>query len=599
MLRRRFLCSQASAQTWKKERWRIKQVTKTNFNQVLDEVKSHIYNADFIAVSLRNTGAFSAPWQKVLPIDTAETAYCKARHAAERFQIFQFAICPFTLRDSKLTAYPYNFHLFPRDELRLGVPSYSFSCQTSYLTSMARVGFDFNMCIYDGISYLSKEQESRALHQLGKAFLTADKIQPLSASSVGDTVFAERIKTRVASWRSACKVEDPLVRSLRKIVVGSDIYGSRPCLDIDVCSERQVQLAIEALKVVDDIVPLLVPQKNGDIQAIRIVLTSSNDDKTLFKEELKELEEKEKKSARGFREVIDLISASEKPVVAHNTLDDFTFIHSKFLGPLPATEYDFKQSLGSYLPQILDLSHLIKEVNPQNTLNNIPAALSYMRSRFFAPVSLSTDANEVKVHGHNVLQVSQLFAKLSYVLQQGTSKPEKDEKLCSSINHSNEDFPKEDTKVSSGKHKNNRNLSSEDLVFLWGFSNGHMSPRELKRLLIGSHEALFDEDLFDVKLVDKGCAVIAFWRLESARSFIESMDSGNFMSETLKEMVSQGLRVANYEVYKNVCKKGLWESDLADALDKADNCIVSEADSPRSAFEICWENDDLINLDDL
>lgn len=40
-----------------------------------------------------------------------------------------------------------------------------------------------------------------------------------------------------------------------------------------------------------------------------------------MQEELKEIEEQEKKRIRGFREVIDLISASEKPVVAHNALD--------------------------------------------------------------------------------------------------------------------------------------------------------------------------------------------------------------------------------------------------------------------------------------
>jgi hypothetical protein len=49
-----------------------------------------------------------------------------------------------------LWLYRYNFHLFPRDELQLGMPSYSFSCQSSYLSTMANDGFDFNMCIYDG-----------------------------------------------------------------------------------------------------------------------------------------------------------------------------------------------------------------------------------------------------------------------------------------------------------------------------------------------------------------------------------------------------------------------------------------------------------------
>ncbi|GKD39017.1 poly(A)-specific ribonuclease PARN-like protein, partial [Tanacetum coccineum] len=60
----------------------------------------------------------------------------------------------------------FNFHLFPRDELEIGMPYYSFSYQPSYLTLMAREDFDFNVCIYDGMSYLSKAQESSAKRQI-------------------------------------------------------------------------------------------------------------------------------------------------------------------------------------------------------------------------------------------------------------------------------------------------------------------------------------------------------------------------------------------------------------------------------------------------
>lgn len=38
---------------------------------------------------------------------------------------------------------------------------------------------------------------------------------------------------------------DALVKSLQKLVLGGEQYGSRPCMTIDVCSERQVQLALE------------------------------------------------------------------------------------------------------------------------------------------------------------------------------------------------------------------------------------------------------------------------------------------------------------------------------------------------------------------
>ncbi|KAM1032279.1 hypothetical protein ACFX2I_035872 [Malus domestica] len=58
---------------------------------------------------------------------------------------------------------PYNFVLFPWDVLKMGMPTYSFSVQTSHLTSMAEEGFDFNACIYNAmlvsphLSFLAQE----------------------------------------------------------------------------------------------------------------------------------------------------------------------------------------------------------------------------------------------------------------------------------------------------------------------------------------------------------------------------------------------------------------------------------------------------------
>lgn len=41
------------------------------------------------------------------------------------------------------------------------------------------------------------------------------------------------------------EVADYLILSIRKLVGRPEIYGSRPSLTIDVCSERQVQLTLE------------------------------------------------------------------------------------------------------------------------------------------------------------------------------------------------------------------------------------------------------------------------------------------------------------------------------------------------------------------
>lgn len=81
-------------------------MTKTNFSEALAEFKTHIHDSDFVAVSLQKTGSYSSPWHRVLPVDTPDTAYFKAKYAAERFQVLQFAVCPFSVRASKVIAHP-------------------------------------------------------------------------------------------------------------------------------------------------------------------------------------------------------------------------------------------------------------------------------------------------------------------------------------------------------------------------------------------------------------------------------------------------------------------------------------------------------------
>lgn len=176
---------------------------------------------------------------------------------------------------------------------------------------MAREGFDFNACIYDGISYLSRSQESAAIDRIGNASHITCTVQSPSGHTVADSVFAERIKSRVKHWISSCrdtnkKPEDALISALRKIVSGDEVYGSRPCLSIDVCSERQVHLVLETLKDFVDVIPLLTPAKGGTTMSVRVVLTSSEEDKILLQKELQNEEKEHNKRIRGFREILPL-----------------------------------------------------------------------------------------------------------------------------------------------------------------------------------------------------------------------------------------------------------------------------------------------------
>ena len=99
-----------------------------------------------------------------------------------------------------------------------------------------------------------------------------------TVTSIADTIFMEKIKLRIEQWRNACMSSNPnegscfssccsfanislenftgilfpdaLVRSLRKLLRGGDIYGSRPCLNIDVCNHRQVLLVAQVSSII-------------------------------------------------------------------------------------------------------------------------------------------------------------------------------------------------------------------------------------------------------------------------------------------------------------------------------------------------------------
>ncbi|CAN0898084.1 Poly(A)-specific ribonuclease PARN-like [Linum grandiflorum] len=620
LLRRRLFCTQTVGNASGSHRpWTVKQVRKSNFtDSLVDEIKSQVSASDFVAVSLQKTGSFSSPWHRPSPFDTPDIAYLKAKYAAERFQVFQLAICPFRIRAPTVTAYPYNFHLFPRDEMKVGIPpSYSFSCQSSSLVAMARDGFDFNACVNDGISYLSRDQESvvKARTDSPRPAKFNELGESASSLSVADSIFIERMKTRVKNWKNAVEnsssnaKEETLMKALRRLIVETEKFESRPCMSIDVCSDRQAHLVAKMLQNYDDnLVPLMIPAKSGGSQAVRVVLTSSKEDRDLLLERLRNIDEEANKKIRGFREVIDLISASQKPIVSHNSLNDLTFIHSKFLAPLPPSMEEFMVSLHTVFPQVIDVNHLVKETGLRKNVASIPYIISYLKHRFPAPIDVEIpfQADEGEIHGHNVVSISELFAKLCCILKLTPGSEEQHVKNhgSSSLRAFANNFHQRITEPTDGEigvwsSSNTKQVRCEDLVFLWGFRSGTTAGK-LKTLLEGSN-AVFSEG-FHVRLVDKSCAIVVFSSPSSSKTFLSAMSNLSDTSSSLRELASEGITATGYETYDRACRSGLWEANLADSLDKAvaaDFDSRSESDCRTKSADSHQKSELIIDLDDL
>ncbi|KAL6843383.1 hypothetical protein ACP4OV_027096 [Aristida adscensionis] len=576
-----------------------RQVTRRNFPEAVRELAARMEGCDYVAVAAQRTGAPTG-WRRALPVDTAETAYLKAKLAAESFQPLQFAVCPFRIQHGStptLVAYPYNFHLFPRDELQLGMPSYSFTCQSSYLSTMASDGFDFNMCIYDGISYLSRVQESLARQKTFTPSLRG--LSPSPCTSVADSVFMRRTRSRIVHWRKGYAepsntADDSLVCSLSKLILGGESYGSRPSMLIDVCSDRQVQLVLEAVNLIsDDLVPLVVPSKGGAARAVRLVFTSSKEDKNLLLMDIKKLEDEQNFKFRGFREVIDLLSSSQKPIISYNCLNDLTTMHSKFVAPLPPNMHEFMCSLKMVFSNVVDISHMWREIGPLRKAKNIQAALSYLQRQYFVPMEIEIpqqdDTNRVTKNEQNVLRITKLFAKLSRLLNiSPSSELGLGEQSCTIEQYCNIFYPScivedsDDVDITNESDMT-ETVSTENVVFLWGFRD--KSVKELRSHLTGLHQA-FSED-FEIRLLDKTCSALIFRSPGTAGELLKEI---SLESPSLNNFFSEGLKAASFEVYKKVCRLGLWDSDLAEALEGISSELGASTVPEHDTSEIYWDS---------
>ncbi|KAG6423875.1 hypothetical protein SASPL_114280 [Salvia splendens] len=379
----RSLCSAPSAADVE-----LKNVTKSNFEPALAELRRYVREADFVSIDLEMTGITSAPWREIFEFDRPDIQYLKVKDSAHKFAVVQFGVCPFRWdqHSTSFVAHPHNFYVFPRKEIAGDGSSYEFLCQTSSLEFLAKYQFDFNTCINEGISYLSRSQEEEALKCLDS--IHKDEVLDVSSNlrnvsdmqlvRMADILFAERMKNVVGEWRAGL---------LRGGSWGTESQGSlndvnqkfqttffqtRPALAVNGLTSRQlklIKLVIE--KHFSDLAYVHVTGESSTRLPL-IVYTDSAKDRDVLKGEVKACQRKAAeisiKSAIGFRHVIDLLSSERKLIVGHNCFLDLAQVYSKFIGPLPSTVEEFVLAVQTYFPSIVDTKVLL---NSDDVLSHI------------------------------------------------------------------------------------------------------------------------------------------------------------------------------------------------------------------------------------
>ncbi|XP_057816544.1 poly(A)-specific ribonuclease PARN [Cryptomeria japonica] len=394
-------------------------VTRGNFKVALEGLRGLIRDADFIAIDLEMSGLTSAPWRDSFEFDTLEVRYSKLADSARNFAVLQFGVCPFRWDSTSahFFAHPHNFYIFPRNELPANIPPFDFLCQTTSIEFLAKHNFDFNVCIYEGISYLSKQQEAEVRHKLGltdvdenkkgNSEISINQLKEIPLISIADVLFSERMKIKFGQWR------DTLLRDQNSgdcATVGGNVefheqgcesetsfYKRRPSLLLNGLNSHQSILVKQTLRrYFKDIVYIETLDKSASVKK-QVVFTHSENDRRLLMKQLDEdrhmMLESEVEQAIGFRHVIDLIASAGKLIVGHNCLLDFAHIHSKFIAPLPETVVEFATSLHKHFPYIIDTKYLLRtEPMLQNMMKKKSTSLSSAFTHMCGQFACTSDA---------------------------------------------------------------------------------------------------------------------------------------------------------------------------------------------------------------
>jgi poly(A)-specific ribonuclease len=65
-----------------------------------------------------------------------------------------------------------------------------------------------------------------------------------------------------------------------------------------------------------------------------------------------------------------------------------TMLHTKFIAPLPPNMHEFMCSLKMVFSNVVDISHLWRQIGPSRKAKNIQAALSYLQRQYFVPIEI-------------------------------------------------------------------------------------------------------------------------------------------------------------------------------------------------------------------
>ncbi|XP_012258948.2 poly(A)-specific ribonuclease PARN-like [Athalia rosae] len=334
------------------------EVTRENFQRVLEDLNEVLQNASFLAIDGEFTGLNSGP--DASAFDTPSQYYAKLRSGSMDFLLVQFGLSVFTFNkdENKYLQRSYNFYVFPRP-LNRAAPDCRFMCQASCMSFLADRGFDFNKLFHKGIPYLTSAEEEKLGKKIEERQKAREDAPDLIPIPEDDRLQIEEICSRI---------DDFLNSEAQELIIDRCNAFIRRIIHQEARMRWPNQLRLEGKT--DSGGQCLVVQRMG----------------TKEEEEKKEAERREKEKiemqeAVGLSALLRKIADSGKLIVGHNMLLDLCHIVHQFFTPLPESYYEFKSLVHCLFPKLLDTkimcqSSQFRESIPCSILNALHETVS-------------------------------------------------------------------------------------------------------------------------------------------------------------------------------------------------------------------------------
>ncbi|KAF8933437.1 hypothetical protein BGZ47_010872 [Haplosporangium gracile] len=312
------------------------EIVRENFQRELPYIKEAIEECEFIAIDAEFSGLHTEPNRRTQNT-TLEEGYEDLRKSASKFLTIQIGISTFKFDPSNgsYLAKPFNVFVFPTTLTGYSPQGRCFLTEASSLDFLAKNRFDFNKWVYQGVHYMTKDEEDIYARERTKA---ANNEMDNIAVDVANTMWLQDVIQRIGEWKASKKalnfINIQTNNAYQRRLVYQEVRRYWPTE----LSARGQAGHINITKITEKELEIQQQQRQSDLQ-------------------------RDIESSRGFREVIDILSACKKPIVGHNIVVDLAYILAQFVGPLPATVEGYKKMIHKTFPTVMDTKYVSYTAN--------------------------------------------------------------------------------------------------------------------------------------------------------------------------------------------------------------------------------------------